>query len=108
MDLLLLRADTCDLWAVRCLGTIGSPEATAALIRVLDAKADVETCDGVIPVRSTAVSLLGEIGDRSAVEPLRRLAAIRPMMPMSAGASGCPEREEDDRAARAALERLAR
>ena len=105
-DLLARERHTCDLWAVRCLGRIGGPDAVQALVRVLATKADVETCDGVVPVRSMAVAVLGSLGDPSAVEPLRRLKASRPHRRLSAGASGCPAGPEGDHAIDEALRRL--
>ena len=60
---LLLTQAECDLWAVMCLGKFRSQDAVDALIRVLETKSDIETCDGVLPIRTTAVNLLGDSGN---------------------------------------------
>ncbi len=105
-DLLFSAEDECDLWAVKCLGTINSAQSTKALIGVLESKADVETCDGVLPVRSEAVTLLGLRADATAIAPLERLLASRPRMKLSSGAVGCAPRLEDDTVIARALEKL--
>jgi len=103
---LFLSDEECELWAVRCLGELRSPDAVSTLIGVLDTKADIETCDGVIPVRSTAVSLLGEIGDKSAIDPLKRLMMQNPKTKLSIGASGCNAQFEGIETVKKALSKL--
>ncbi len=65
---LLTTWHDCDLWAVQCLGGLPGSGAVAPLIEVLRTKTDIETCDGVLPIRTFAVSSLGRIGDRAAIE----------------------------------------
>ena len=103
---LLLEQHDCDLWAVQCLSQFKSPEAVAGMISVLATKADVQTCDGVRPIRTLAVSYLGDSGNRAAIEPLKRLLASNPTETLSAGASGCAARLEDKGAIRAAIGKL--
>ncbi|MCB1521823.1 MAG: hypothetical protein KDJ37_14795 [Hyphomicrobiaceae bacterium] len=108
IDLLVSSEDECDLWAVQCLGTIMSEQSTTVLIRVLDTKRDVETCDGVLPVRSQAVALLGLRADPRAIAPLERLLSSRPKMKLSPGAVGCEPRPEDAGVIEQALGQLRR
>jgi hypothetical protein len=106
MRSLFLEAHDCDMWAVECLGQFKSRAAVEAMLSVIAAKTDVQTCDGVRPVRSYAVRYLGDSGDRSAIEPLRRLLASAPTQTLSAGAAGCRAGPEDLDAIRAAIEKL--
>ena len=103
---LLLEDHDCDIWAIQCLSKFKSPLAVKAMIDVLSSKNDVETCDGVRPVRTLAVEYLGNSDDRSAIEPLRKLLASNPMEVLSAGASGCQPRPENLDNIRAALKKL--
>ncbi len=103
---LLLEKHDCDYWAVQCLADFDTPEARDIMIEVLKTKADVQTCDGVIPVRSHAVRYLGDSGDISAVEPLRALMASEPMETLSAGATGCDANAEDLELIQAAISKL--
>ncbi len=68
--------------------------AYEALISVLTTKSDIETCDGIYPIRTRAVELLGESGYASAVEPLKRHLASNPVGTLSGGASGCTAEPE--------------
>jgi len=107
LDALLLEQHHCDLWAVQCLGDLATPAARQALAGVLRSKADVETCDGVVPIRSEAIRLLGAGGDRAFAYVLQRLKDDGPrMMARSEGATGCETRTEDDRVLDEALRRL--
>lgn len=103
---LLIEEHDCDLWAVQCLMAFKSPEATRELKKVLSTKTDVETCDGVSPIRSYAVEYLGGSGDRSAIEPLKALLASNPTATLSSGAAGCSARPENLTAIRAAIDKL--
>jgi hypothetical protein len=103
---LLAEKHECDHWAVQCLGEMPGQEATAALVGVLATKRDVETCDGVVPVRSAAVELLGRRGDRSAVAALRALLAGPRPMQLSPGAVGCRAGNESDAVVRRAIGQL--
>jgi PBS lyase HEAT-like repeat len=103
---LLLSQAECDLWAVKCLGEIKTPAAQQQLINVLTTKTDVETCDGVLPVRSLAVGLLGDGGQPAAIPPLERHLASKPRATLSAGASGCSARPEPEAEIREALRKL--
>ena len=103
---LLLERHDCDLWAVQCLAGFRTPEAVDGMIAVLSTKTDVQTCDGVYPIRSLAVDYLANSGERRAIEPLKRLLASRPVQTLSAGASGCPAGPENLDAIRTAIERL--
>ena len=103
---LLTEDHDCDLWAVQCLMAFKSPQATQAMIGVLSTKSDIETCDGVRPIRSYAVRHLGDSGDRAAIAPLKQLLASNPMPRLSAGASGCRPRPESLEAIRAAIDKL--
>jgi len=96
----------CDMWAVKCLGDYKSPRAVIEMINVLLTKTDVETCDGVRPVRSFAVAYLGNRGDQSALVPLKKLLARKPNATLSAGASGCQPGLENTDAIRAAINKI--
>ena len=106
MDLLFRETAECEASAVRCLGTLRGSDVVPALTRVLETHADVETCDGVIPVRSVAVDLLGEMGDASALAALQRLRETHPRMKLSPGATGCQARPEGTEAIDRAISRL--
>jgi hypothetical protein len=82
-------AQLCDIAAIKCLGHLHSAAAITALTRLLETKADVETCDGVLPVRTTAVKVLAASGQAAAIEPLRRLLTAQRKMMLSGGAAGC-------------------
>lgn len=103
---MLIEDHDCDLWAVQCLMEFKSPQARQVMIKVLSMKSDVETCDGVRPVRSYAVKYLGDSGDRIAISPLRKLLANEPMQRLSSGASGCQPKPESLDAIRAAINKL--
>ena len=103
---LFIEDHDCDVWAVQCLAEFKSPLAVRAMINVLSSKQDVETCDGVRPVRSLAVRYLGNSDDRSAIEPLRKLLASNPMAELSGGANGCQPGPESLDEIRAALSKL--
>ena len=105
---LLTEGHDCDFWAVRCLSDMKSPQATKELLNVLSTKTDVETCDGVSPIRSYAVAYLGDSGDPSAIEPLQALLASSPTATLSSGAVGCSGQPEDLSAIRSAIEKLER
>ncbi len=96
----------CDLWAVQCLKEFRSEAAIAALIRVLSTKTDIQTCDGVRRIRTSAVKLLGEIGDRSALPALRTHLASQPSSRLSAGAAGCRAGPEDTDTIRGAIAKI--
>ena len=76
------------------------------MISVLATKTDVQTCDGVRPIRTLAVNYLADSGDRAAIEPLKRLLASNPTQTLSAGASGCAANAEDKEVIRAAIQKL--
>lgn len=79
----------CDTWAVKCLSDLRSSAAVDAMITVLSTKTDVQTCDGVRPIRSEAVRYLAKAKDKRALPALRKLAASAPKQTLSGGASGC-------------------
>jgi hypothetical protein len=87
-------AHLCDIAAIECLGRLRSTAAITALTRLLETKADVETCDGVLPVRTTAVKVLAVSGQAAAIEPLRRLLTAPRKMRLSGSAAGCVPQEE--------------
>ena len=103
---LFVERHDCDLWAVECLSDFSSPRAVEEFIGVLKTKADVQTCDGVRPIRSLAVRYLGNSKDRSAIAPLRELLASNPMQTLSAGASGCRAGPESLERIRDAIQKL--
>jgi HEAT repeat protein len=78
-------------------------EAYDALIEVLGSKADVQTCDGVHPVRGLAVEALGRSGYSKAIGPLRTYMASSPRQVLSSGATGCAAQLEDTRQAEKAV-----
>jgi hypothetical protein len=66
---------TCPTGAARCLAKLGpaARAAVPALLRALDhGPQDVDTGDGVIPVRSSVIEALGRSGDARAVAPVAR------------------------------------
>ena len=85
----LTETHDCDMWAIQCLMEFSSPQARQVMITVLSTKTDVQTCDGVRPIRSYAVKYLGESGDPTAIPPLKTLLTSKPSEKLSAGASGC-------------------
>lgn len=103
---LLTEDHDCDMWAVRCLMDDKSPKAVSVMINVLSTKTDVQTCDGVRPIRSYAVKYLADSGDHSALAPLKKLLASSPTATLSAGASGCHADPEKLDAIRAAIKKL--
>ncbi len=103
---LLVETHDCDLWAVQCLADMKSPEAVTAMIDVLTRKTDVETCDGLRPIRTSAVVYLGNAGDRRALPALRQHLASNPTASLSAGASGCSAGPEDTTIIRDAISKL--
>lgn len=91
----LRNADAqCDVWAAQCLGEMKDPAAVDELIWALTNKADVQTCDGVLGVRSESVRALQKLNDRRALAPLKALAAASPRQVLSSGASGCSTQPE--------------
>jgi hypothetical protein len=103
---LFVEEHDCDYWAVQCLADFDTQEARQIMIEALKTKADVQTCDGVVPVRSRAIEYLGNSGDISAIEPLRNLMASQPMQTLSAGATGCEAKGEDLEFIRTAISKL--
>lgn len=76
--------------AAHLLGQMGSVASAAvpALIDVLlTGPNDVETGDGVLPLRSMVVKALGEIGDPAAIGPLIDKLKVREPCSLSPGAS---------------------
>ena len=96
----------CDLWAVQCLMAFDTPEARQAMIRVLSEKTDIQTCDGVRPVRTYAVRYLGNSADPSAVPPLRKHLESKPRQRLSSGAAGCVPGPEDTTEIQDAIKKL--
>lgn len=96
----------CDLWAVQCLAERKSSATVDVMVKVLTTKTDVQTCDGVRPIRTTAVTYLGNSGDVRALRPLKALLARKPKQTLSGGASGCQPAAEDTRPIRRAIEQL--
>jgi hypothetical protein len=103
---LLTESHDCDMWAVQCLMGYKSPKAVDVMINVLSTKTDVQTCDGVRPVRTYAVEYLGNSGDLSALPPLKKLLASNPTETLSAGASGCRAGSEKLETIRVAIDKL--
>lgn len=64
-----------------------SPRAMAALIQALNTYADVDSGDGIIPVRSEIALVLGRIGDGSAIKPLTAVLMSRDPTVLSWSAS---------------------
>ena len=96
----------CDMWAVRCLMDFRSPATENATIIVLSTKTDVQTCDGVRPIRSYAVKYLGDFGSRLALPALKKHLASKPRSKLSRGASGCRAAPEKVEAIRAAITKI--
>lgn len=92
---LFIENHDCDMWAIQCLGEIKSSTANDVMIWVLEHKSDVETCDGIRPIRSLAVQYLGEYGDQAAIQSLTRLKNSNPVATLSRGASGCTAKLEN-------------
>lgn len=103
---LLIEDHDCDMWAVQCLMGFNTPRAGQVMINVLRSKTDVETCDGVRPIRTYAVKYLGDSGDRSAIPPLKELLQSSPTVKLSVGASGCQPQPESVDGIRAAISKL--
>lgn len=98
----------CDEAAVLCLGEIGTQAAHETLLKVLENKADIETCDGVYAVRSGAVKILGASGYKPAIAALEKHLASEPVESYSSGASGCSADPEPVEVIIEALENLKR
>ena len=103
---LLIQRHDCDLWAVQCLNAFKSDEAVDVLLQVIKEKTDIETCDGVYPIRSYAVDQLANNGQNRAVGPLKSLLESRPNAKLSVGASGCTPNPEDPAHIAAAIRKL--
>lgn len=93
---------------MHCLASIGTQEALDVLADALPRISDVQTCDGVIQIRSAAVEALVANRYRKAEQALRAYIASRPRQTLSAGASGCAAQEEDTRRALEGLGQFAR
>ncbi|HMQ57755.1 MAG TPA: HEAT repeat domain-containing protein [Rhizobiaceae bacterium] len=106
LGLVAARDSQCELWAVHCLGDEATPQAYTLLAGVLKEKADVQTCDGVVPVRSEAARLLGQSGDPAMAPALEAYVASDPRQVLSSGATGCDARPEDIRPAIEAIRKL--
>ncbi len=106
LRMLFTEDHDCDLWAVQCLMAFDTPEARQAMVRVLSEKSDVQTCDGVRPVRTYAVRYLGNSGDPSALPPLRKLLESKPTQRLSSGAAGCEPGPEDTTEIQNAIKKL--
>jgi hypothetical protein len=103
---LFIEQHDCDLWAVKCLADLKTKTAVEALKQVLETKTDIQTCDGIRPIRSLAVKYLGESGDPTAIEPLQKLLASNPVQTLSPGAAGCDPGPEDLDSISTAIEKL--
>ena len=103
---LFIEAHDCEIWAVQCLMEFVSPNARQVMINILRSKTDVETCDGVIPVRTYAVKYLGDSGDPSAIVPLEELLQSDPVETLSSGATGCQPGPESLESIRSAISKL--
>lgn len=89
----------CVLWAAECLGFVKSPEVVPVLTQALKTEANIQTCDGVIPIRSKIIIALGRIGDKRAIAPLEEYIKSNAHEKLSAGAmragvSNCPLKPE--------------
>ena len=103
---LLVEDHDCDLWAVQCLSTFKTALAGETMLWVLEHKSDIETCDGVIPIRSYAIQYLGDFGDKSAIPALTRLKNSQPTARLSGGASGCLAKPENPQKIEAAIAKI--
>ena len=92
---LFIESHDCDLWAVQCLTEFRSAKSNDLMIWVLEHKTDVETCDGIRPIRSYAVRYLSENGDLSTIPHLIKLKDSNPVATLSGGASGCTAKPEN-------------
>jgi hypothetical protein len=96
----------CVMWAAACLGNARNVDAVPALIHALRVRSNVQTCDGVIPVRSTIATAIGLIGDKKAISALQMYIRTPIFETLSSGASGCAPKPESKVPASDALDRL--
>jgi hypothetical protein len=97
------KNEHCIMWSAQCLSFMKPPEAVPALITALKTQSNVQTCDGVIPLRDVIIQALVEIGDKRAVPPLEEYIKSDSYEKLSAGASGCTAKPESKQIAKEAI-----
>jgi len=97
--------EQCIIDAAGCLGTMGpeAKEAVPELIKSLKDYANVETGDGIIPVRSSIAKALGQIGDLRAIKPLIEILASTDPVTISESASLGPSYQPVERTSHEAV-----
>lgn len=100
------KNEQCVLWSIQCLGSMKPPEAIPALIGALESQPNVQTCDGVIPLRYMIIKELAEIGDKRAVPALEKYIKTNTYERLSDGAVGCAAEPESKQPAKEALVRI--
>jgi len=95
----------CIIGAASCLGIMGpeAKEAVPELIQSLKYYANVETGDGIIPVRSSIAKTLGQIGDLRAIQPLIEILASNDPVTISESASLGPSYQPVERTSHEAV-----
>lgn len=81
--------EQCVIDAAQVLGKMGdkAQSAVTALIEALNKYHNVDSGDGIIPVRSEIALALGQIGDPAAIKPLIAILASEDSVTLSASAS---------------------
>lgn len=107
LDSLLRRHDkeNCIIDAARCLGEMGNEAkpAVPVLIQALRNYRNVETGDGILPVRSSIAEALGAIGDESAIQPLMEVLSSADPVSISSSASLQPTYKPVEKTSHAAV-----
>lgn len=98
--------EQCISWSAQCLGSMRLPEAVPVLIGALKTQPNVQTCDGVIPLRYIIIEALVNIGDKRAIPPLEEYIKSDNYEKLSAGANGCAAQLESKQFAKEALDRI--
>lgn len=96
----------CKLWAASCLRYNKDVSAVPALVKALSENADLQTCDGVIGIRTAIVVALGSLGDKSAIEPLKQYINSSPFQKLSPSGRGCIAEPESLDPAQIAIRKL--
>lgn len=96
----------CKLWAATCIRYNKDVSAVPALVKALSENADLQTCDGVIGIRTAIVVALGSLGDKSAIEPLKQYINSSPYQKLSPSGAGCIAKPESLDPAQIAIRKL--